>query len=346
MHSPYPPPSQPSLSQILGYPTSSQARDSGIHRVRDQLTGLRPPPPPPFAAQTAFEPSQHQVPADPALQGPGLTDPPLRDPVWTQQTRPPYSQAAQAAYPRKPPPGTVIYASSETDSDSETTDTENADPLPTSSVSFKPSCAQCYLITSALGSNPHLLITSALGALGSNPHLARIHPLTRQDAAYTTNKAHRKLCRPSYGASAKSARLALKGSTGGYLQYFHYLGLSTTPPARRRVPNSGRRPTSSGPAPPIASPSTSPSDSTAREWWQCRLCHADLHIVRGQISNLGTHLYGTKRTVRSGCLEARANHPAEPIPPILRDESGGIVRLRPDAPLPAKNRLRRDPHLQ
>ncbi|CAD6933451.1 unnamed protein product [Tilletia controversa] len=143
--------------------------------------------------------------------------------------------------------------------------------------------------------------------------------------------------------TSKNARSALTGTPGGYLKYLHFLGPSTTPVSRRRpgktktlASNTGAENTSSG------SGSTDPSPAPRREWWQCRACHTDLHTPPDQISNLGSHLYGTAKPLRPGCLDLRADHPAEAIPPPLRDAEGKIVRIRPDKPVPATRAVRQE----
>ncbi|KAL9935759.1 hypothetical protein V8E36_005336 [Tilletia maclaganii] len=75
-----------------------------------------------------------------------------------------------------------------------------------------------------------------------------------------------------------------------------------------------------------------PQQPALREWWQCRLCHVDLHVPPNQVSNLGSHLFGTSRLGRPGCLDLRIDNPAEPVPAPLRDAQGVIVRTHPDKP--------------
>ncbi|CAD6896823.1 unnamed protein product [Tilletia controversa] len=111
---------------------------------------------------------------------------------------------------------------------------------------------------------------------------------------------------------SKHAELALTGTVGGYLKYYHFRGHSQTPSSRRRAEKT-------------------PS-AEEQEWWQCRLCHGDFHIRPNHVTNLGAHLYGTARS--RGCLDLRADNPAEWIPPPARDPSGKIVRIRPDTPTP------------
>ncbi|KAE8222465.1 hypothetical protein CF319_g4339 [Tilletia indica] len=123
---------------------------------------------------------------------------------------------------------------------------------------------------------------------------------------------------------SKHARSALTGTPGGYLKYLHFLGMSSTPSSRHRPGKSAATPESQGVA-----------TREVREWWQCRACHVDLHNPPDQISNLGAHLYGTKKPPRPGCLELRAKDPVECIPPPERDASGNIIRICPGRPISA-----------
>ncbi|KAE8218781.1 hypothetical protein CF319_g7406 [Tilletia indica] len=125
----------------------------------------------------------------------------------------------------------------------------------------------------------------------------------------------------------QNARLALTGTHAGYLQYFHYLGLSSTPPARRR--------SASRDADGMDHSAEAPPTPPVKEWWQCRLCHVDFHVPPLKISNLGAHLYGSPNPLRRGCLDLRQSNPAEAIPAPLRDRLGAIIRIRPDKDIPA-----------
>ncbi|KAE8230383.1 hypothetical protein CF326_g4619 [Tilletia indica] len=120
---------------------------------------------------------------------------------------------------------------------------------------------------------------------------------------------------------SKNGRLSLMGNRAGYLVYFHFLGPSNVPTARKR------------PAPPraLAEQQSKPRDSRTkrpREAWRCRLCNDELHVPHDQISNLGAHLYGPSNRPQRGCMEARAHSPAETIPPPRRDATGQIIRLQ------------------
>ncbi|KAL9938569.1 hypothetical protein V8E36_002288, partial [Tilletia maclaganii] len=130
------------------------------------------------------------------------------------------------------------------------------------------------------------------------------------------------------------ARSALTGTIGGFLGYYHFIGMNSTPPSRRRP----RKPPQGQGA--VASSRTevdvSEGSAQLREEWRCRACQINMHVPPGQISNLGAHLYGTERPPRPGCLELRASNPAEFIPEVLRDEKGGVIRIRSDKPVAAK----------
>ncbi|KAL9936627.1 hypothetical protein V8E36_004695 [Tilletia maclaganii] len=167
----------------------------------------------------------------------------------------------------------------------------------------------------------------------------------------------------------QNARLALTGTPGGYLKYFHFLGIRSTPPARKRRRLAVAQAPVEIPALTIsaASPSqgvTETADSTAAEanssgdgkaaddaapgaameWWRCRACHTELHVKPGKATHLGTHLYGSEAPQRRGCLELRRHSPAEAIPPVDLDSAGRVVRIRPDKPLPSVRAARTRRH--
>ncbi|KAK0558245.1 hypothetical protein OC844_005307 [Tilletia horrida] len=98
----------------------------------------------------------------------------------------------------------------------------------------------------------------------------------------------------------------------GYLKYWHFLGGTEVPENRRR----GKNPSSSG----------TTHTTVGSEEWLCRCCHTALRVPVGKVSNLGVHLYGSRRKP-IGCLEERASSPAEPIPAPLRDTNGRLIRL-------------------
>ncbi|KAL9936182.1 hypothetical protein V8E36_005024 [Tilletia maclaganii] len=134
---------------------------------------------------------------------------------------------------------------------------------------------------------------------------------------------------------------ALTGSSGGYLQYFHFIGLGATPPARQRP---GSQATAASPTPttaPISAtadpgPALAVAAPSLRERWQCRACHFIMHVPPGQVSNLGAHLFGSIKAARNGCLELRADNPAEYIPPVKRSHDGAVVRIRTNKPTSAR----------
>ncbi|KAK0533415.1 hypothetical protein OC835_003017 [Tilletia horrida] len=107
---------------------------------------------------------------------------------------------------------------------------------------------------------------------------------------------------------SENARLALSGGLGdGYLSYFHFMGMFD-------------------------------KKGTVQERWQCRSCHSNLHAVANKIGNLGTHLYGTVggKRIRPGCLDERANNPAECIPIPPRDAKGTLMRQGASKPIQRK----------
>ncbi|KAE8242476.1 hypothetical protein A4X13_0g7141 [Tilletia indica] len=86
---------------------------------------------------------------------------------------------------------------------------------------------------------------------------------------------------------------ALTGSHANYMRCFHFRGFSPPDPARRR-------------------PAAKDSQDKMSEQWQCRVCHGFLHVPRGQVSNLGAHLFGSVK--RTGCLKKNGGSPCEPLP--------------------------------
>ncbi|KAK0543004.1 hypothetical protein OC846_006558 [Tilletia horrida] len=133
----------------------------------------------------------------------------------------------------------------------------------------------------------------------------------------------------SQDISDNGRRALTAESRAGYLKYFHFLGPSEVPASKRRkgattgsaVSATGEASSSGAAASQSKSARVSP---VGREGWQCRCCHHELHVPTGQIGNLSGHLYGTKG--RPGCLELRADKPAESIPPPPRNESGQLIR--------------------
>ncbi|KAL9936751.1 hypothetical protein V8E36_003986 [Tilletia maclaganii] len=117
-----------------------------------------------------------------------------------------------------------------------------------------------------------------------------------------------------------NGRQALVGTHGGYLAYYHFIGPSETPAARRRPGPKAKRTEGSAEA-------ASSKKRAGQEGWKCRLCGALLHAPRDQISNLGVHLYGTSKKPR-GCIELRYSNPAEAVPPHPVAEDGTLVRLQ------------------
>ncbi|KAL9931513.1 hypothetical protein V8E36_009678, partial [Tilletia maclaganii] len=138
----------------------------------------------------------------------------------------------------------------------------------------------------------------------------------------------------------QNARLALTGTPGGYLKYFHFLGIRSTPPARKRRRLAGVTDTAESTAAEANSSgdgkaADDAAPGVAMEWWRCRACHTELHVKPGKATHLGTHLYGSEAPQRRGCLELRRHSPAEAIPPVDLDSAGRVVRIRPDKPLPS-----------
>lgn len=124
----------------------------------------------------------------------------------------------------------------------------------------------------------------------------------------------------SQDISDNGRRALTAESRAGYLKYFHFLGPSEVPASKRRK---GASSGSSGPG-GAQSSKTARVSPEGREGWQCRCCHNELHVPTGQIGNLSGHLYGTKG--RPGCLELRADKPAESIPLPPRDAKGQLIR--------------------
>ncbi|KAK0536726.1 hypothetical protein OC834_001083 [Tilletia horrida] len=96
----------------------------------------------------------------------------------------------------------------------------------------------------------------------------------------------------------------------GYLKYFHFMGPAEVPARHQRGVKS-----------------TEGSEQKGREEWQCRCCHTRLRVPTDKVSNLGVHLFGNKKNPR-GCLHRREHCPAERIPTVERDSSGGLKRLQ------------------
>ncbi|KAE8245046.1 hypothetical protein A4X13_0g6113 [Tilletia indica] len=112
---------------------------------------------------------------------------------------------------------------------------------------------------------------------------------------------------------SENARVALTGFHSGYLRCYHFIGLFKPVNEKRKgkKPEGGRI-------------------MEELERWRCRACHRDLHTPQGQVSNLGTHLFGVKdrdgTVSRVGCLDIRAADPIEAFEPPLRDSSNALVR--------------------
>ncbi|KAL9937068.1 hypothetical protein V8E36_004303 [Tilletia maclaganii] len=132
---------------------------------------------------------------------------------------------------------------------------------------------------------------------------------------------------------SKNGRNALTGTSGGYLAFFHFLGPQALP-ANRHRPSMRGRATHTSPTSPSAAHEAGKArtrlvkvkDET-REAWKCRACQTTLHIPREQVSNLGTHLFGTRSKPERGCLHLRGHRPAEPLPPFSRGPDGLPLRI-------------------
>ncbi|KAL9931985.1 hypothetical protein V8E36_009046 [Tilletia maclaganii] len=132
---------------------------------------------------------------------------------------------------------------------------------------------------------------------------------------------------------SKNGRNALTGTSGGYLAFFHFLGPQALPANRHRPSMRGgathTSPTTLPTAHEVGKARMRPAKvkDEAREAWKCRACQTTLHIPRYQVSNLGTHLFGTRSKPERGCLHLRGDRPAEPLPPFSRGPDGLPLRI-------------------
>ncbi|KAE8222258.1 hypothetical protein CF319_g4511 [Tilletia indica] len=368
-----PPMSPFSGSPFVDFPLSSQPRQTAQQRVREQLyLEERAPwslkPPAPFAGETAFEPSQAQRTRDYDSDDDDVVHRP--ELVWTQPK--PSAAAADLGLPAanvsSSAPGSDHseasclersngHSDSTTRSFAGVTDAHHATAhVPTAHVRSSPTPRPA-----ADEPRPADELSSAATLVGLSRPVA--HSSSTDARAHKTSMTVKTLAADASSAGArpnrewslkeeldntpahfyrgpllssevlshlsspsisKNARMALTGKVGGYLQYFHFFGYSS-------ATSSGGRP---GKAKADILGSSAASIST-KEKWQCRACHGFFTIPPDQVSNLGAHLYGTKKPHREGCLNLRANDPAEAIVPPPRDSSGAIVRVRPDKPTSA-----------
>ncbi|KAE8218111.1 hypothetical protein CF319_g7947 [Tilletia indica] len=366
--------SSPSTSPFSGspfvdFPPSSQPRQTAQQRVREQLyLEERAPwnlkPPAPFAGETAFEPSQvrrtrdYDSDDDDAVYRPDL--------VWTQPN-PPASEAHLGHHAAKVLSSIPDSINSEASSLEKSTGTSGSTPRSFAdftdahqdSAPFRASpsprpAADEPRPADELSSAATLVGLSRPGARSSSTDAqvpktptTVITPMQADSSSagacptrdwslkeeLDNTPAHfyrgplppaQVLSHLSSPSISKNARLALTGKVGGYLQYFHFVGYSSASSFN----------TGSGKAKAVIL-GTSVASSITKERWQCRACHGFFTIPPDQVSNLGAHLYGTKKPWRVGCLDLRANDPAEAIVPPPRDGSGAIVRVRPDKPTSA-----------
>ncbi|KAE8190960.1 hypothetical protein CF328_g5826 [Tilletia controversa] len=315
-------------------------------------------PPAPFAAQTAYMPSQQPRPL--AYED---DDPPLPDAVWTQPRTTSYT-AASLSGPEDPSanrfasdagivPRPSTTPANHNPADGTESNTDITHPSPSSlrrddvlssaaalvSLAQLPSTSLAQSLTRPFSPTPrstephHWVYRRALINTPAHFYLGPLEPSRVLDLL-------------SSSELSKHAKLGLTGTGGGYLKYFHFLGHSTVPSLRQRPKKPPTSPTTTTGATSttIATISAQPSIPAAttateeREGWQCRLCHGDFHVPPNHVTNLGAHLYGTSKS--RGCLELREANPAEPVPPPTRDAQGKIIRIRPDTPTPAARALR------
>ncbi|CAD7068341.1 unnamed protein product [Tilletia caries] len=147
----------------------------------------------------------------------------------------------------------------------------------------------------------------ALASLSASPH-AYCGPLSQNDLQHLLSSP-----------ISQNARDSLEGSSSGYIEFFHFIGMEP-PPANRQRPSFRR------PVPAVKRPLDKTGDRSAtREAWKCRACHKVLHVPKHKVSNLGAHLFGTP-TRLGGCLQKKAHKPAEPLPGLELDGEGKPIR--------------------
>ncbi|KAE8247433.1 hypothetical protein A4X06_0g4462 [Tilletia controversa] len=353
---------------LLEFPFSQPPSQIATARIRSQLqTGplqssssrasvLEPPAP--FAAQTAYMPSQQSRPL--AYED---DDQPLPDAVWTQPQTTSYTAVSLSG---SEDPSANRVASDAGIVPQPYTIPANHDPADRT----ESNTATTHPSPSSLRRDDVLSSAAALVSLAQLPSTSLAQSPTRPFSpaprstephywvyrrALTNTPAHfylgplepsRVLDLLSSPELSKHARLGLTSTGGGYLKYFHFLGHSTIPTLRQRPkkPTNSATTTTGEASTPTATISAQPSAPAAitaieeREWWQCRCCHGDFHVPPNHVTNLGAHLYGTSKS--RGCLELREANPAEPVLPPARDVQGKIIRIRPDTPTPAARALR------
>ncbi|KAL9931543.1 hypothetical protein V8E36_009540 [Tilletia maclaganii] len=335
--SPSPPPDAPfSFSQLLSFPASQTIQPPPLSQ-----TG---PPPASQAARQLIRSRFHSV-----ISGDEL--PPAPDPSFEREPSPaaapvvsePCSprDTTQSSGGTNPAAATATRSGPFTVSITPKASTSTPDPAHGTALAVSSlmhlSQGFSHASTSTMSSDPRSQPSVPLRDWTAKPelHNTKAHsyrgPLSATDV----------LALLSLPDLSEHATGALTGSSGGYLQYFHFLGLGATPPARQRPASQA---TAASPTPTTApiSATTDPGPALAvaapslRERWQCRACHFIMHVPPGQVSNLGAHLFGSIKAARSGCLELRADNPAEYIPPVKRSHDGAVVRIRTNKPTSAR----------